>query len=387
MMECSQKPSRVSEPPVIEAIEFNDADALRAYQRGWDELLAQTPGGSFFQSIDWLVAYARWKGDSERLRVILVRADGGRLVGALPMTERIERTSVGPLRVLTYPLDEWGGRYGPVGPNPSATLAVAMRHVAHGPRTWDALAPCWVAHDTTDGGRTEHAMRMAGFAPEADLYATTSVLELDRFGGWDDYLAAMPAKARHDLQRKRRKLDREGRVEYVRWRPEAGGVDSDPERGHALYEECLALSRKSWQAASSDGNTLCHPAVSRLLAEAHAGAARLGMVDLNLLRVDGRPAAFYYGFRLGGELTGLRTGYDPAVASGAGSVLMGRLIQDSFARGDTRLDMGVGPEEYKRRLRTTTETTWRLSHSAPGVWRAGLVSAVRRWRRRLGRVA
>lgn len=378
---------------VIEAIELNDPDALLAYERQWNELLARTPRGSFFQSIPWLRAYARWRGERERLRVVLVRADGQRLVGALPLTERTEWTTVGPLRVLTYPLDEWGVWYGPVGPNPSATMTVAMEHVVRGPRTWDVLAPCWTAHDTTDGGRTEHAMRLANLPPEVTPHKTTSVLELDRFADWDAYLKSLPAKVRHDLRRKRRKLESSGPIEHVRWRPStAGGPDGGPSAemladGVRLYEECLAISRNSWQAASRSGNTLCDPEVAKLLREAHTGAARLGMVDLNLLRIDGRPAAFYYGYRFGSELFGLRTGYDPQAASGAGAVLLGLLIEDSFARGDTRLDMGPGPEAYKRRLRTTTETSWRLAHAAPGVWRARLLSVARQWRRRIGRVA
>ncbi|MEQ8847364.1 GNAT family N-acetyltransferase [Botrimarina sp.] len=361
---------------MIDAIEINDADALPAYARQWRELLRGTPRGSFFQSIEWLQAYARRAGDRERLRVVLVRS-GGRLVGVAPMVERTERTAVGPIRVLTYPLDEWGVWYGPVGPNPSATLMVAMRLLSRGPRTWDVLAPCWVAHDGVDGGRTEHAMRLAGLAPHAAPHATTSVLRLDRFVGWDDYLARRPRKFRHEVQRKARQLERSARVEHVRWRPEPGGADDRMD----LYEECVELSRRSWQAGSDTGNTLCDPEVAGLLCEAHRGAARLGMVDLNLLRLDGRPAAFYYGYRSGGELLGLRTGYDARAASGAGAVLFARMVEDSFARGDTRLDLGPGPEAYKRRWRTATETSWRLSHARPGGWRGRALAAARRWRR------
>ena len=67
------------------------------------------------------------------------------------------------------------------------------------------------------------------------------------------------------------------------------------------------------------------------------------MLDLNLLLVGGAPVAFNYAYHCLGNVFGLRTGFDAALAAeGAGSVLQHRMIQDCFARGDRIDDLGPG---------------------------------------------
>jgi CelD/BcsL family acetyltransferase involved in cellulose biosynthesis len=114
------------------------------------------------------------------------------------------------------------------------------------------------------------------------------------------------------------------------------------------------------------------------LRDAHAVAARLGMVDMNLLLVDGRPAAFSYNYNFLGRLTCLRIGYDSSLRSaGYGKALLLRSIQDSFERGDTSYDLGPGDSRLERELKTRTETSYRLTHVPIGSWRSQAV----RWAR------
>ena len=80
----------------------------------------------------------------------------------------------------------------------------------------------------------------------------------------------------------------------------------------------------------------------------------LGMVDVNVLTVDGQPAAFLYGYHYRGNVIGLRTGFDAALRDGIGSALMLKTIDDSCRRGDRIIDFGPGEREHKRRLRTRT---------------------------------
>ena len=85
----------------------------------------------------------------------------------------------------------------------------------------------------------------------------------------------------------------------------------------------------------------------------HEAAAAAGAVDLNLLLLDGTPAAFVYGCHCRGYVYGLRRGYDAALSrAGAGNVLLARVLCDSFARGDRIYDMGIGSVESKRHFQT-----------------------------------
>ncbi len=114
------------------------------------------------------------------------------------------------------------------------------------------------------------------------------------------------------------------------------------------------------------------------LRDAHAAAAAAGGVDLNLLRAAGKPLAFAYNYHFAGQVYGLRAGYDPALGrSGAGSVLLRLMDQDSFRRGDQRIDLGPDPMDYKRRWATRIQSSYHYPHYAPGMMAQAL--RAKRW--------
>ena len=105
------------QPPQLgcRVIEVNDIHELAHYRLTWESLLAQTPNASFFQTLEWLTVYWQHFGDGCRLRVLIVQVHG-KTIGILPLVVRKEQSKVGQLRVLNYPLHDWGTFYGPIGP-------------------------------------------------------------------------------------------------------------------------------------------------------------------------------------------------------------------------------------------------------------------------------
>jgi CelD/BcsL family acetyltransferase involved in cellulose biosynthesis len=151
---------------------------------------------------------------------------------------------------------------------------------------------------------------------------------------------------------------------------------------------CGQVALASWQATLTTGNTLTHERVRHFLRDAHQVAAHNGMLDLNLLVVDDRPAAFAYNYHYDGRVVGLRMGYDPTLGySGLGTALVLRSLEDSFNRGDASYDLGPGESRFKRHLRTRTETSYRLSYWPLGSWRSQAVRLTRWAKQRLRRPA
>ncbi len=119
------------------------------------------------------------------------------------------------------------------------------------------------------------------------------------------------------------KLAEQGEVSYVRYRP-LGRPHDDGSPRWDLYDACEELARRSWQGEATNGTTLSHEAVRGFLREMHEAAAAAGAVDLNLLLIDGAPAAFVYGYHYRGYVYGLRRGYDAErVAAGGGQRAVG----------------------------------------------------------------
>ena len=116
-----------------------------------------------------------------------------------------------------------------------------------------------------------------------------------------------------------------------------------------------------------------------------SGRASVHPVEGRVL-VDGRPAAFAYNYHFHGKLTGVRVGYDPTLGiSGLGTALVLRSIEDSCERGDVSLDLGAGETQFKKRLRTHSESTYRATYVPLVSWRSQAVR-LSRWAKRLAPV-
>jgi CelD/BcsL family acetyltransferase involved in cellulose biosynthesis len=368
---------------MVEVIEVNDIDELSQYRLLWNSLFAATARASFFLTLDWLEAYWRHFGHNQKLKVLIVYA-AGQPLGILPLCVRTERYRLNKVRVLTYPLDDCGTWYGPIGPNPAATMLAAMQHIRRTARDWDMIELRWVADDGTQGGRTGRALRVAGMFTEKQPYQTTSIVELPE--SWDKFAATKSRSVRHQFRRQLRHAFEEVSAEYVRHRP-APASEGDGDPRWDLYAMCEETAASSWQSSVTNGNTLSHDRVRNFYRDAHAAAARLGMVDVNVLMFEGRPAAFLYCYVCDSRISALRTGFDAALANhGFGSALALRFLQDSIARGDKFVDFGQGEREHKRRLRTGTESTFRLTYTPIRSWRSQTVRITRwaknRWARR-----
>jgi CelD/BcsL family acetyltransferase involved in cellulose biosynthesis len=363
---------------MVEIREINDIGELASYRLVWNSWLPQTPRATFFNSYDWLEAYWRHFGRDQQLRA-LVACSSGTPIGVVPLCVRVERRRVGTVRVLTYPFDNWGTWYGPVGSNLATTMLAVTQYLRHAPRDWDVLDLPNTAPASHDGSRTGRSLRVVGLGPQQRVHQTHSIVDFN--GDWNSFLAAKPRKLRHEVRRVLRRTFERSDVEFIRHRPEpARAGDGDPRWD--LYAMCEHVALASWQATSKTGNTLTHDGVRPFLRDAHAAAARNGMVDVNLAIVDGRPAAFAYNYHYDGRVSVLRIGYDPAIdISGMGSALLLRMLEDGCERGDRAYDLGPGDARFQRKLRTHVDASYRLTHWPLGSWRSSAMW-IGQWARR-----
>ena len=61
---------------MIHVEEINELDQLAGRRLLWNALLPQTRGATFFHSLDWLEVYWQHFGAGQRLRTLVVSADG-----------------------------------------------------------------------------------------------------------------------------------------------------------------------------------------------------------------------------------------------------------------------------------------------------------------------
>ncbi|MEX0794969.1 MAG: GNAT family N-acetyltransferase [Pirellulaceae bacterium] len=332
------------EPRVVE---MNDPSLLPSLGELWDRLHRQTPGATFFQTWEWLATTWRHFGRPQKLRLMMIY-EGDEPVGIVPFCVREETYRVGKLRVLSYPLDDWGPFYGPLGADPVRYQELALDHVMQTERDWDMIDLRTIREQDPNFAQIDAAIRQRDATAFIRPRMEVPVIQLE--GTWDDYLASQSRNWRRNMKREKQRVEEVGTLEFVRYRHVAGETFStDHCRG--MFDECQQVAERSWQADSSLGAAFCSPRVKPVLRDLHMTAARKGMLDVNLLRLDGEPVAFLYNYVCQGQVYALRSGYDAnCPAQSLGTVLLAEVIRDSYLRGDRLINLGPGTQDYKLRF-------------------------------------
>jgi len=164
-------------------------------------------------------------------------------------------------------------------------------------------------------------------------------LELELPRTWDEYLAILTTKQRHEVRRKLRRL----------W--EAGNVDYRIVEESTVIHDLMDTFIKLFSESRKDKATFMTSQIEsffRLLADiiAEAGLLRLGILEL-----DNLPAAMVMCFDYHECVYLYNSGYEPSYSALSVGLLSKVLcIKDSIQRGRKRFDFLKGKELYKYHL-------------------------------------
>ncbi|MEJ5357440.1 MAG: GNAT family N-acetyltransferase [Desulfobacterales bacterium] len=187
------------------------------------------------------------------------------------------------------------------------------------------------------------AVALTALAPAAQEAGLEVVIEkrsllfaMDLPHRWEDYLAGLPPKERHEVRRKLRRFEERASASF---RLLAG-----KDEAAAAVETFLSLFRRS-RRDKAEFLTEQTKTFFRLL------ALRLPEFRLGLVHIDGVPAAAVFCFDHHGTRYLYNSAYDLRFAPlGAGMACKILSIRDAVARGLSRYDFLKGEEPYKRRL-------------------------------------
>jgi CelD/BcsL family acetyltransferase involved in cellulose biosynthesis len=302
---------------------------------GWRELLAKDPDSHVFATPEWNRVWWDERGGDKELLVLTMERDS-ELVAIVPLYRKIEDERailrfVGGIDLTDY--------LGPI------CAASDRESVA------EALV-CWL--EETDESWSEldaHNMpvplRFAEFLVERadrfevefslDQEETAAVLPLPE--SWDDYLAALDSKNRHELRRKRRRLFRD--------HPDA--------RFRTTTEETLDRDLKAFvemhRGAEGHKGHFMNPEIATFFERLAHAFMPLGWLRLDFLEIAEREVASTFSFELDGTFYLYNSAYEPdASRVSPGLVLVSHLVEDAIERGLETFDFLRGPERYKYQL-------------------------------------
>ena len=333
---------------MLEVVELNSIEQVGRYRLLWSELLGKTRSATFFQSLDWLEAYWHREGDGQRLRVLIVSL-GSRPLGVVPLVVREEQSSLGAIRVLTYPLNDQGFTYGPIGPNPAATLVAAVRHIRDTRKDWDVFDLHHIDRFGTEKGRTRNAFRSAEMGIHVRDWRNLAIVE---FGS--DFEAGVGTKTLEKLKESERLLRSMGQVCHVRVRP-GGAVLGESDRHWSVFNQIDLLGASTSESGQASPIAAIHK-------DLHGRAVDAGQVDMNLLMLNGKPIAGAYGYCCEGRIELLSLCEAKSWGGSAATVLMGRMLQDGIVREDESYALTGLARGLRRDWTTSTRPTQRCTH-------------------------
>ena len=298
-----------------------DLDELREL---WDSLAEAA--GHPFGTWEWVSAWWRYYGAGRELYTFLVRSDGGEPVAILPLYVAKRR----PVRIARFL--GYGDLHSPLClPEHRAEAAAAITRVI-GPGRGNCRLLLAEKLPGDQGWGEVLGGRL--IATHAD-----PVLHIDG-ATWEEFLAARSANFRKQAKYKANRLARDHEFSLDLC---AGPEDLDRD-----LDDLIALHRSRWQKQTSG---IFEGRRGEMQREIAAAMLDRGWLRLWVARIDGEPAAAYYGVRYAGSEWFFQSGRDPRFDSlSVGMVLLNHIVHEAFDDGVETFRFLAGDEPYKLRL-------------------------------------
>lgn len=328
---------------------YTDATIFEMLAPEWDDLLARSVNAPFFMRHAYQRIWWQCLGNDD-LVVITVRNESGELVGLAPL---YGSTNAAGQRELSF--------VGCVDISDYLDLLVDRDYVAAvhqalldclagsaGP-AWDKLYLCSLSHDSVTHTGLAETVRGRSWQATVQQQEVCPVITLPE--SWDDYLAGLDKKQRHEIRRKIGKIEREAETRWVVIASEAGLAEA--------MERFIQLHQKSAQAKED----FWSDELIRFFKTVALEIARAGWLKLFFIEVNGVEAAAMLCFDYNNEFLLYNSGYDPEqfASLSPGNVLTAYTIQEAIRLGRSRYDFLRGDEIYKFRFGAVAEPVYDLS--------------------------
>lgn len=312
-------------------------------RRDWSNLVTADPAGTFFHTPGFLKLYwEEFARTPEHLLLAFAEQDGTQ-VGAAAF-EGIGETLrfLGGTEVTDY--------MGPVAA-PELADAVAKKLLSALARRddWGALDLRGLPEDRAWLPLLAEAASAQGFGVEItdDQNGVAPFLPIP--GSYEEYLAALPAKLRHEIKRKARKLESEG----------------GPYRVTVAQEDTLEelLDRFVELHRSSEGpkGVFLQPGMEIFFRRLGEAFLPRGIYNLTFIEVGGRKVAGTIGFRFEGTYSLYNSAFDHEWRHlSPGMVLVAEDIRIAIEGGCSGFDLLKGDFEYKYRFGSHPRAVKRL---------------------------
>jgi CelD/BcsL family acetyltransferase involved in cellulose biosynthesis len=304
-------------------------ESFEGVTSSWDKLRHCLKWSSIFVLPAWLKAWWEAFGRESELYLRTLR-QGERIIGFVPLRVNNEIASfIGSADVCDY-LDFviTPGREG----NFFKVLLDDLREKGINKLDLRPLRP-----DSTVLAQLVSIAQNRGY--EVTCCSEDVSLELDLPATWNEYLAILKTRQRHEVRRKLRRLWEAGNVEH-----HCVEVSQEAEDYLDIFFELFALSKDEKASFMNSNMESFFRSLARAMAE-------IGLLRLGILQLDKVPAAMTVGFDYDGSHYLYNSAYDPQFSYLSVGLLCKVLcLKESIEKGRKKWNFLRGAEAYKYQL-------------------------------------
>lgn len=316
---------------------IEDTDGLEALRAEWDALAVAA--GRPYCAPAWMLAWWRHVGSSRGpVRTVAV-TDQGRLVGLAPFYAESSPARPTRYRMMAADLSHRVEPLAAPGSQPEVARAIAAVLAQARPR------PALVSFESLDASSGWPALLAeawpgSGRATVTRLWTRPALTIQLEDSSFEDWLGRRSRKFRGYSRRNTKQLEEKG----AEFRLAASEQELD-----SGLREFARLHHQRW--AGRGGSVALTGPVELMLADAGRELLASERLRLFSLAVDGKVISSNLFVAAGGELAYWNGGFDPD-SSDVQPSLRGieAAIRDAIRRGERRLDLGGGTEQYKYRM-------------------------------------
>ncbi len=334
---------------------FNHDSAFETLKPEWNNLLSRSISDTLFLTWEWQTTWWRHLG-SGQLCIITMREDDGSLLGVVPLfcdpapnglatahQPSVPTLSlVGCVDVSDY-LDVIAAR------GHEERVYAALLDTLNRPdfAAWGQVQFCTLPAASPTNSVLKALAEARGFDVEWRLHDVAPRIELP--ATWDEYLATLDKKQRHEIRRKVRRAEEAG----ARWNAIQGLEELD-----GAVADYIDLHKKSQPGK----HQFMDDRMERFFVQMARVLQERGWLQLEFLNVRGERAATIFNFLYGTQVLVYNSGYDPSKYSqlSPGVALFAFSIQKAIERKHSVYDFLRGDEEYKYRFGATNTHVYEL---------------------------
>ena len=327
---------------------YTDLSGFDALRDEWNDLLKRSTFDTLFLTWEWQKTWWEHLGEGD-LFLVTMRDDEGHLVGIAPLYHTISASGESKLNIVgCVDVSDYLDIIAVQGRERKVYDTLLDYLDSAEMAGWDAAELCNIPEISPAHQALAEMAGERGYEFRTIVEDVCPVIDLPTT--WDEYLASLDKKQRHEIRRKMRRIEREAKVHWYI-------VD----QGQDLAEEIEAFIELHQKSSADKDDFMDEQMKGFFRAMAHV-LQPLDWLQLAFIEVDSQKAASMLNFDYEGDILVYNSGYDPRHSAylSPGIVLLAYCIQHAIELGRARFDFLRGDEPYKYRFGARETKVYRL---------------------------